>query len=245
MTLQPLMSYSFRQCTNDACRFRFPVTDDRQIGETCPICSAVTQVAAVVPGGEEMQEPSSDTGMVVAALLDNLRSAYNVGAIFRTADGAGLTHLHLCGITPPPTHPKIGKTALGAEQRISWSSHKNGMDTAVQLQKAGWQIWALEAEETAVPLFNLSPPEQPVILVVGNEIAGIDPGILTLSDQVTSLPMLGVKQSLNVATAFGIASYFLRFGFSGWNALQTSLSQFSEDFMDNRNQPEGQARDFD
>lgn len=205
------MEFEWRQCERPSCKFRFPVTDDRQTGAICPLCQSPTEMAAARIGGDESKDPGPASGTAVAALLDNLRSVYNVGSIFRTADGAGLAHLHLGGITPPPTHPKIAKTALGAEQHIPWTQHKNGVGTAVQLQQNGWHIWALEEGETAVPLFTLPPPTAPVLLVVGNEIAGIDPGILKIADQTASLPMLGVKRSLNVATAFGIAAYHLRF----------------------------------
>ncbi|MFQ5434260.1 MAG: RNA methyltransferase [Anaerolineae bacterium] len=205
------MQFEWRLCERPSCQFRFPVTDDRQTGESCPLCQSPTAVAASASTGSEMLEAKPATGTAVAALLDNLRSVYNVGSIFRTADGAGLAHLHLCGITPPPTHPKIAKTALGAEAHIPWTQHKNGVETALRLQQTGWQIWALEEGETAVPLFTCSAPAQPVLLVVGNEIAGIDPGLLTIADEIVSLPMLGVKRSLNVATAFGVAAYFLRF----------------------------------
>lgn len=134
--------------------------------------------------------------------------------MFRTADGAGVGHLHLCGITATPEHPKLAKAALGAQERVAWSSGLNGVDTAVALREQGHPLWALESTPDAVPLFERTLPEsgKPIVLVVGNERAGVDPGILAQCEQVLALPMLGMKRSLNAAVAFGIAVYALRFG---------------------------------
>ena len=147
-------------------------------------------------------------------LLDNIRSVYNVGAMFRTADGAGVAHLHLCGITAPPTHPKLAKTALGAESNLPWTQWRNGVETAVSLQQQQYQLWALESMPDAEPLFTarLTDPQRPILFIVGNEKVGVDPDILARCDRVFSLPMQGVKESLNVAVAFGIALYHIRFG---------------------------------
>jgi tRNA G18 (ribose-2'-O)-methylase SpoU len=163
----------------------------------------------------ERPSPTPHTnGPIVEALLDNIRSVYNVGSIFRTADGAGLRHIHLCGITPPPNHPKTAKTALGAELTVAWTPYRNGLDTAVTLQERGCHLWAIEDSPQAESLFAppVLPDGPPVVLVVGNEIAGIDPEILARCDRVLRIPMLGQKKSLNVASAFGIAAYTVRFG---------------------------------
>lgn len=154
------------------------------------------------------------TEPVIEVLLDNIRSIYNVGSILRTADGAGLTHLHCCGITPPPDHPKIAKTALGAEKSVGWTKYGNGPETAVSLKQRGYQLLALECTPDAILLQDLQlDTSQLITLVVGNEIAGVDPDILALCDQTIMLPMQGVKNSLNVASAFAVAAYGLRFGF--------------------------------
>ena len=134
--------------------------------------------------------------------------------MFRTADGAALGHLYLCGITATPDHPKLAKAALGAQERVAWSHGLNGVDTAVALREQGHSLWALESTPDAVPLYDLTLPVsgKPVVLVVGNERAGVDPAILAHCEQVVALPMLGMKRSLNAAVAFGIAVYALRFG---------------------------------
>jgi tRNA G18 (ribose-2'-O)-methylase SpoU len=165
------------------------------------------------PHWERPWPAAQPNGPIVEALLDNIRSVYNVGSIFRTADGAGLRHLHLCGFTPSPDHPQTAKTALGAEQAVAWTPYRNGLDTAVTLQERGCQLWAIEDSPQAESLFAtpIVPDGSPIVLVVGNEIAGIDPELLARCDRVLRIPMQGYKKSLNVATAFGIAAYAVRF----------------------------------
>jgi tRNA G18 (ribose-2'-O)-methylase SpoU len=208
--------FHLRQCERPSCRFRFPVTDDRQTGEVCPHCGAPTQWVMDYPRWQRPLPTGQANGPIVEALLDNIRSVYNVGSIFRTADGAGLRHLHLCGITPPPDHPKTAKTALGAELAVAWTQYRNGLDTAVTWQQRGCQLWAIEDSPQAESLFAapVLPDGPPIVLVVGNEIAGIDPDILARCDRVWRIPMQGQKKSLNVASAFAIAAYAVRFGLS-------------------------------
>ncbi len=209
--------FQLRQCENPGCRFRFPVTNGRQTGEFCPHCGAPTRLVLLYSQSERPSSPTQPALPTVEALLDNIRSVYNVGSIFRTADGAGLSHLHLCGITPPPNHPKIAKTALGAEASVAWSQYRNGLDTAVSLKKRGCQLWAIEESADSESLFTAVIPagSPPIILIVGNERTGIDPDILALCHRILHIPMQGQKKSLNVATAFGIAAYFVRYGQAG------------------------------
>jgi 23S rRNA (guanosine2251-2'-O)-methyltransferase len=149
----------------------------------------------------------------IEVLVDNIRSTFNLGAMFRTADGAGIGHLYLCGITPSPDNPKVSKTALGAEYAVPWTYSPNGFQTASELLQNGKRLWALEIKPDAVPLFDALQDldSHPLVLVVGNEVAGIDPGILNLCERSIYIPMQGYKRSLNVAIAFGIAVYSLRF----------------------------------
>jgi tRNA G18 (ribose-2'-O)-methylase SpoU len=150
---------------------------------------------------------------IIVALLDNIRSIWNVGAMFRIADGCGISHLHLCGMTATPEHPRVVKTALGAEESVPWSYHRNGVEAARDMLAAGCRLWALESSAGALPLTRAPAllSERPTALVVGNEKAGIDPGILALCEQAYYIPMVGRKGSLNVAVAFGIAAYSLCF----------------------------------
>ncbi len=158
---------------------------------------------------ERMTEKTRDVLQPpVRAVLDNLRSAWNVGSLFRTADAAGFQHLHLCGITPTPPHEGIAKTALGAEQVVPWSYHPDAVDVLERLRWEGWTLWALETEGEPWHL-DMAVPDTPLAVVVGNERAGIDPHALALCHRVVTLPMRGVKRSLNVTVAFGILAFWL------------------------------------
>lgn len=205
--------YQFRQCDWAECRFRYPVQQDAPRAHRCPRCGSHTHEVGVPESGQEKLAKSWKRICAVEALLDNIRSIHNVGSMFRTADGAGLAHLHLCGMTATPAHAKLSKAALGAQEKVPWSYNENGLDMAVLLKKQGCRLWAVEAAENAQPFFRTVAelPNARVIVVVGNENAGVDPGILEISDRVLSLPMYGYKRSLNVAVAFGIVLYHLRF----------------------------------
>jgi 23S rRNA (guanosine2251-2'-O)-methyltransferase len=213
-------TFQMRQCANPTCRFRFPVdlAALQQPGsrpDRCPLCGSPVQIMVDTYTNPKVMPTAAPEGLPeVEALLDNIRSTFNVGAMFRTADGAGLRHLHLAGITPTPDHPKIAKTALGAERAVPWTAHRNGLDAALALRDQGYHLWALEGGPGAVSLFEAARgmPEAPVLLVVGNEIAGVDPALLDQVEKVVSIPMQGAKHSLNVAIAFGIAAYVLRYG---------------------------------
>ncbi|MCI0521658.1 MAG: TrmH family RNA methyltransferase [Chloroflexi bacterium] len=150
-------------------------------------------------------------GRWVEALLDNIRSAWNVGSMFRTADGVGIRKLHLCGYTSLPDNPKVVKTSLGAEAHVLWEYTPDGVAAARALKGQGCLLWALEDEPRSIPLWDAPEVDihQRVVLVVGNEVCGIDEGILEVCDLSLHIPMRGVKKSYNAAVAFGIAAYQL------------------------------------
>ncbi len=209
-----MQQYEIRQCQAEACQFRFPVAVGDPAGASCPHCGTPTARVARPQAGSAPQLTTPPRYTQLALLLDNIRSLYNVGAIMRTADGAGVAHLHVGGITAPPTHPKLAKTALGAESALPWTQHRNSVHAVRQLKSDGYLIWVLEEGETAVNLFTATLPQQanqPILLVIGNEKVGVDPEIVALADHVFALPMNGVKNSLNVAVAFGIAIYHIQF----------------------------------
>jgi tRNA G18 (ribose-2'-O)-methylase SpoU len=210
----PAPGYQIRQCLNEACRFRYHTSDKDAAGETCPRCG--TPATAVATPLSDHQSPAIPSAgrLHLEVLLDNIRSVYNVGSMFRTADGAGVAHVHLCGITAPPGHPRLAKTALGAEKAVLWTYHRNGVDAAVSLKAQGYHLWALESGSRSQSLFAaaVEPAGRPAVLVVGNERVGVDPGILAHCESVFALPMQGQKESLNAAVAFGIAVYTLRYG---------------------------------
>lgn len=144
-----------------------------------------------------------------AVILDNIRSAWNVGSILRNADGFGFTHAYLCGITPTADNEAVTKTSLGAEDSVSWSYHKDAVQLAKGLKKEGWKIYALEETATATTLARTVSEHSDLALIVGNEVSGVDPDLLGLSDDILCIPMRGKKKSLNVAVAFGIAAFAL------------------------------------
>ncbi len=202
--------FQFRQCSWADCRFRFPVQVSAERSQRCPSCGSVTEIVGVP--AQSYQKPFVHRNRLsFEALLDNIRSIHNVGSMFRTADGAGLLHLHLCGLTATPANVKLAKAALGAQEKVAWTHSLNGLDTVMALKENGYLLWALEAVENSEPFFTASPtlPHSRVVVIVGNENAGIDPGILQICDRVFSLPMYGLKRTLNVAVAFGIVTYQL------------------------------------
>lgn len=207
------------QCQGEGCGLRFPAEAGQLLpaGEAhppfCPRCHSPLQRMQRFAPAHAATTAVPVAPFPLSALLDNIRSIHNVGSMFRSADGAGLTHLYLGGITATPAHPRLAKAALGAHLTVPWSYHANGLATAVALKRQGYALWAIEAVPTAVPLFQAPRQSgQPVLLIVGNEKAGVDPGLLAECDQIFYLPMSGKKGSLNAAVAFGIAVYTLRFG---------------------------------
>lgn len=141
-------------------------------------------------------------------LLDNVRSMYNVGAFFRAADGVNLEKLCLCGITAHPPKKAISKTALGAEEVVAWEHDWDAIATAKRLRSAGLQIAAIETGPGAIDLFEWQP-KFPVCVAFGHEVEGLRQELLDLADTHVRIPMLGKKESLNVATAAGIVLYEL------------------------------------
>jgi len=212
-----LVVFEFRQCQNPTCGLRYPVQRDNTAGQRCPICLGKTMIVGVIHAG--METPTARPGTAsqpdLCVLIDNVRSGLNVGSIFRSADGYGIAHLYLCGITPKPQTAEVAKTALGSEQAMRWSAHRNAVGLVRSLKGAGYCIWALERTHDSKNIEAAlagAPPEQRRVLVVGNEQAGIDPGILELADKVVHLEMRGRKQSFNVAVAFAIAAHIMKRG---------------------------------
>ncbi len=152
--------------------------------------------------------PYESLRLPVTILLDNVRSMYNVGAFFRTADGAGIERLLLSGITARPPMKEITKTALGAEDRVAWEPVACLEPRLGELRQAGYEIAAIETSNRAVDLFDWRP-HFPVCVIFGHEVDGISAGILAACDTHVRLPMLGMKHSLNVASAGAIVMYEL------------------------------------
>ena len=144
----------------------------------------------------------------VAVVLDNLRSAYNVGSFFRTADAVGADELVLCGITSTPEHKGVAKTALGAESTVRWGSAADALEPIGARRLRGYEIAVVETAVHAVDLFDWQP-KFPVCVVFGNELEGVRPEVAAACDTFVRIPMLGMKHSLNVATACGVVLFEL------------------------------------
>lgn len=153
-------------------------------------------------------EPYSNLRLPVSILLDNVRSMYNVGAFFRTADGAGIERLLLSGITARPPKNQIRKTALGAEDRVRWEPVDDAAARIRQLCAEGYEIAAIETSERAVDIFDWVP-RFPTCVLFGHEVDGLPLRLLELCDTHVRIPMLGLKHSLNVASAGAIVMYEL------------------------------------
>ncbi len=139
-------------------------------------------------------------------LLDNIRSLFNVGAIFRTADAGGIDKIILTGITGKPDSEKVKKVALGAEETVAWEYFWQGWRIVEKLKKEGFQIVALEKTKGSI-LYTKFKPKFPLLLILGNEVKGVSKSLLKRADKIIFLPMVGKKESLNVAVAAGIAIY--------------------------------------
>lgn len=146
--------------------------------------------------------------------LNNIRSAYNVGAMFRTSDGAGVERMYVGGYTPTPidrfgrVQPEIAKTSLGASATVAWEHVASGEELATlqSLQSDGFAVVAIEQTANSTSLYDFVVPEK-VLYVLGNEVDGVSPHIIAVADQVIEIPMAGTKESLNVATTAGIVLF--------------------------------------
>ena len=163
--------------------------------------------------------------MEIALVLHDVRSVHNVGSIFRTADAAGITKIYLGGITPVPldrfkkVRPDFAKVSLGSERSVAWES-VNGRGAAVsvigKLKKEGYKIFAVEQSKKSLPYYTAevlacTRRSKKIALVLGNEVEGLPLSILKMMDMAIEIPMAGKKESLNVAVAFGIVAFRLRY----------------------------------
>ena len=208
-----VLSYEIRLC--QSCGLRYPLTADHAFGERCPLCLGATKrvlARQIAPGTAAR---ATESWIQLEALLDNVRSAWNVGSVFRTADGLGIGKLYLCGITPTPDNEAVRKTSLGAEESVAWEYSRNALELAKRLKVEGLRLIALEQDPRATSIAavlhqrskkNISTKE---ILILGNEVTGVDPELLDLCDQIVHIPMRGHKRSFNVEVAFAIAAFQL------------------------------------
>jgi tRNA G18 (ribose-2'-O)-methylase SpoU len=152
--------------------------------------------------------------MKKVVVLDNIRSVFNVGSIFRTADALGVDMIYLCGTTPTPTdrfgraRADLAKVALGAEKDIVWEYAEKTTDIVKRLKKEKYQIIAIEQDKKSVDI-KKAKIKSSAALILGNEVEGIDTKVLKLADTIVEIPMKGNKESLNVSVSFGIVGYQL------------------------------------
>lgn len=146
----------------------------------------------------------------IHVVLNSIRSSYNVGSIFRTSDGAMIEKLYLCGYTPHPPNKQVLKTALGSTESVKWEHFEDSMKIVKKLKSNGFKICALEQTTKSIPYYNLKKNDFPICLIVGNEITGVSQELIDLCDFSIDIPQYGIKQSLNVAVAYGISVFELR-----------------------------------
>lgn len=150
--------------------------------------------------------PSPQTKFPVVTLIDNIRSAHNVGSILRTSDAVGVHKVLLSGITSTPDNKKVQKTALGAEKSVNWEHTWSTKRAVEQLKSEGYTLYAVERTNKAIS-YETAHYDLPACFVFGNEVSGVEDEILDLVDHHISIPMRGKKESLNVSVSYGIILY--------------------------------------
>ena len=163
------------------------------------------EITALRPTAEALR---SKPRLPLVLMLDNIRSLYNVGSVFRTADGARVEKIVISGITGYPPRKEIDKTALGATETVPWERIPDPVTAIRQYKERGYQIVALEHTDASVPYWDF-PFTFPSLLILGNEVWGVSDEILPMVDAAVEIPMLGAKQSLNVSVACGVVVYHI------------------------------------
>jgi tRNA G18 (ribose-2'-O)-methylase SpoU len=153
----------------------------------------------------------------VIAVLENIRSAYNVGSVFRTADAFLLEAIYITGYSPFPPHKEIRKTALGAEDTVAWKHFANAAAAIQELKQMGYAVWAIEQVKDSVFLEQTDfSVNEKIAVVFGNEVTGVEQDTIHLCDGCIEIPQLGMKHSLNVATAAGVVL---------WEIIRTRMAK--------------------
>lgn len=157
----------------------------------------------------QLDEIRESDRLPVTVVVDNIRSLYNIGSIFRTSDGVLLQKLILTGFTPTPPRKEIEKTALGATLSVPWEYVKDPAEAVLQLKSEGYRAYCLELTDSSAPYDTPHKGDFPLCLVLGNEISGVSKNVITVCNDALEIPQYGIKQSLNVAVAYGIAIFEL------------------------------------
>lgn len=146
----------------------------------------------------------------IIAVLENIRSAYNVGSVFRTADAFLIEAIYLCGYTAFPPHKEIKKTALGADETVVWKHFKNSSEAITAIRNRGYKVYAVEQADDSYKLQAISyEPNEKMAVVFGNEVTGVEQSTIEQCDGCLEIPQLGMKHSLNISVAAGIVLWEL------------------------------------
>jgi len=145
----------------------------------------------------------------IIIILDNIRSLNNIGSFFRTSDAFNIEAIYLCGITATPPHREIQKTALGATDSVSWFYSENTIEVIEVLQSKGYRVYAIEQAENTISLENFKYKKEPIALIFGNEVKGVEQTVIDASDGCIEIPQFGTKHSLNVSISYGVVAWHL------------------------------------
>ncbi len=161
-------------------------------------------------GRKSVDEVKASDKIPIIVVLENIRSAYNVGSVFRTSDAFLVEAIYITGYSAKPPHKEIKKTALGAEDSVSWSHFANAADAIADLRERNYKVYAIEQVENSTYLHDLAwTTEEPIAIVFGNEVTGVEQTTIALCDGCIEIPQLGMKHSLNIATAAGVVLWEL------------------------------------
>jgi tRNA G18 (ribose-2'-O)-methylase SpoU len=156
-------------------------------------------------GRKSVEEFRQSEKTPVIVVLENIRSAYNVGSVFRTADAFLVEAIYIVGYTAQPPHKEIKKTALGAEESVDWKCYRTAAEAIEDLRLNGYAVFAIEQAQDSIELQAMSFEKGSKLAVIfGNEVAGVEQSTIHLCDGCIEIPQLGIKHSLNIATAAGV-----------------------------------------
>ncbi len=157
----------------------------------------------------------------IVVVLENIRSAYNVGSVFRTSDAFLLESIYICGYTAHPPHKEIKKTALGAEETVQWKYFKKTREAVEHLRKGNYRIYSVEQTMNSHPLQQIKfKKNEKLAVIFGNEVTGVEQSTIELTDGCIEIPQLGMKHSLNIATAVGVVL---------WEFVRTRIDTIRKD----------------
>ncbi len=161
-------------------------------------------------GRKSVEEFKESDKFPIIIVLENIRSAYNVGSVFRTSDAFLIEAIYIIGYSAKPPHKEIKKTALGAEETVEWKYFKTTAEAIEELRKENFKIYAVEQAKRSCKLQDVRfEPDKKLAVIFGNEVTGVEQSTILLSDGCIEIPQMGMKHSLNIATAAGVVLWEL------------------------------------